>query len=267
MKRHPFLAACLAALFATAATVPTLARADDDVVAKVNGTAIRQSQIETAARNLIAQGQQDTPDLRTRLKDELIARELILQQAAAEGLDRRDEVREQIQLARSNILINSYLQVWAREHPISEDDLKAEYDKFRANQPPADEFLARHILIKDEKAAKAVLAKLKKGEKFDKLATALSEDTGTKAKGGELGWVRSDANLVQPFMEAMKKLKKGETSEPVKTDFGFHVIRVDDVRKAEPPSFEQVRAELNQFMQRRGIEQMVRDLRAKATVE
>lgn len=264
MQRHPILAAALA----LSLTAPLAASADDDVVAKVNGVAIRQSQIETAARNLISQGQQDTPDLRVRLKDELIARELILQQANADGLAKRDEVRDQIELARSNILINAFLQTWAKDHPVAEADLKAEYDKLKGELATIDEFQARHILIKDEKAAKAALAKLKKGEKFDKLASTLSEDTGTKAKGGELGWVRSDANLVAPFMEAMKKLKKGETtSELVKTEFGYHIIRVDDTRKARPPAFEQVRGELNQFMQRRAIEQMVRDLRDKAKVE
>ena len=259
--------ALFSAAVALALAAPLAATAADDVVAKVNGVSIRQSQVETAARNLISQGQQDTPDLRTRIKDELIARELILQQAATDGIDKREEVRDQVELARSNILINSYLQIWAKEHPVADDILRAEYDKLKTELNNIDEFQARHILIKDEKAAKAALAKLKKGEKFDKLASTLSEDTGTKAKGGELGWVRSDANLVAPFMEAMKKLKKGETSELVKTEFGFHILRVDDTRKAQPPAFEQVRGELNQFMQRRAVEQMVRDLRAKAKIE
>lgn len=263
MKCHLLYAALLAA----ALWAPTLSNADDEVVIKVNGVGIRQSQIETAARNLVAQGQQDTPELRARLKDELVARELILQQSAKEALDQRSEIREQIELARSNILINAYLQNWAKEHPVADADLRSEYDKFRAAQASAEEYQTRHILIKDEKAAKAALARLNKGEKFDKLAIALSEDAGTKAKGGELGWVRSDANLVKPFLEAMKKLRKGETSELVKSDFGYHIIRVDDVRKVEPPSFEQLRAELSQFMQRRAIEQMVRDLRDKARIE
>lgn len=263
MKYRPLFAAVLAVALAA----PSLVQADDDIVVRVNGVGIRQSQIETAARNLIAQGQQDTPELRARLKEELVARELILQQSAKDGLDRREDVRDQIELARGNILINTYLQTWAKEHPVTEAELRAEYDKFKAGQPPAEEYQARHILIKDEKAAKAALARLKKGERFDKLATALSEDAGTKAKGGELGWVRSNANLVQPFMEAMKKLKKGETSELTKTEFGYHIIRVDDIRKAEPPSFEQVRGELSQFMQRRSIEQMVRGLRDKSTIE
>ncbi len=263
MKRHTFFAAALALTLAA----PIAVSAADDVVATVNGVAIRQSQVETAARNLITQGQQDTPELRTRIKDELIARELILQQASTDGIGGRDEVREQIELARSNILINSFLQIWAKEHTVADADLRAEYDKLKGELAVVDEFQTRHILIKDEKAAKAVLARLKKGEKFDKLASTLSEDTGTKAKGGELGWVRSDANLVAPFLDAMKKLKKGETSDLVKTEFGNHIIRVEDVRKAQPPAFEQVRGELNQFMQRRAIEQMVRDLRAKAKIE
>ncbi len=256
----------LAATLALTLAVPFAASADE-VVAKVNGVSIRESQVETAARNLITQGQQDTPELRTRIKDELIARELILQQAGKDGIDKREEVREQIDLARSNILINSFLQIWAKDHPVAEADLRAEYDKLKGELSTIDEFQARHILVKDEKAAKSVLSRLKKGEKFEKLSSTLSEDTGTKAKGGELGWVRTDANLVPSFMDAMKKLKKGETSEPVQTEFGYHVIRVDDIRKAQPPAYEQVRGELNQFMQRRAIEQMVRDLRANAKVE
>lgn len=264
MQCNAFLAAALAVSIAT----PLLAHAEDEVVARVNGVAIRQSQIETAARTLVSQGQKDAPELRARLKDELIARELILQQAGKDGIDKREEVRDQLDLSRSNILINSYLQIWAKEHPVAEADLKAEYDKLKSELATIDEFQTRHILIKDEKAAKAALAKVKKGEKFDKLASTLSEDAGTKAKGGELGWVRSDANLVAPFLEAMKKLKKGETtSDLVKTEFGYHIIRVDDIRKAQPPAFEQLRGELNQFMQRRAIEQMVRDLRANAKVE
>ena len=260
MKRLTLALACMAALS------PAYA-ADDAVVARVNGTAIRQSQVDSAIRQLAGQGQQDTPELRTRLKDELIARELIVQEAVKAGVEKRDDVREQLELARSNLLVNSYLQTWAKDHPVSDADLQGQYDSLKADLAKIDEFATRHILVKDDKAAKAVLARLKKGEKFEKLAETLSQDSGTKSKGGELGWVRADAQLVKPFLDAMVKLKKGETSEPVKTDFGFHIIRVDDVRKAQAPSIDQVRGELTQFMQRRAIERMVQDLRSKATID
>jgi len=256
------LIAALLCLFAAAAA------SADDAIARVNGVVIRAAQVEQAVRQMTAQGQQDTPQLREQIRDELIARELLVQEAVKAGLDKREDVCEQLELARTNLLVNTYLQSWAEKNPVAEDTLRKEYDALKAELQALDEFKTSHILLKDEKTARNVMARLKKGEKFDQLAKKLSEDAGTKDAGGDLGWVRSDASVVPEFLAALVKMGKGETSaEPVKTEFGFHVIRVDDKRKAQPPAFEQVRAELSQFMQRRAVEQMVRDLRSGAKIE
>jgi len=249
------------------ALTPAGLLAADGVVANVNGIVIRKSQLDSAIHQLVVQGQQDTPELRGRLKDELIARELIVQEAVKAGVDKRDEVREQLDLATSNLLVNSYLQTWSNAHPVKDADIQSEYDRLKVDLAKIDEFQVRHILIKDERVAKSVLAEVKEGKSFDKLASTVSEDVGTKAKGGDLGWVRSDAKLAAPFLQAMMKLKRGETSGLIKTEFGYHIIRIEDVRKAQAPAIDQVRGELTQFMQRRAIEKMVQDLRSRAVVE
>ena len=163
------------------------------------------------------------------------------------------------------LLVNTYLQDYAKAHPVSEADIKAEYDRIKA-QLGDKEYKVRHILVEKEEDAKAIIAKLDKGEKFATLAKQ-SLDPGSKERGGDLDWSSPNA-YVPPFGEALTKLKKGEyTKTPVKSDFGYHVIQLDDTRPLTPPSFEEVKPQLQQRASQMQVEKLVRELREKAKVD
>jgi len=257
-KFHCLLA--LAALLAAAAA----AAAD---VAKVNGVAIPQSRLDAFIKNAAAQGQQDTPELRNRIRDELITREVVVQEAMKKGLDKNPDVQAQIEFQRQGALINAYLQDYVKANPITEETLQAEYEKAKANMP-SKEYHAHHILVKTEDEAKQIIAQLKKGGNFEKIAAQKSLDPGSKNRGGDLDWLSPGPNLAKPFVDAMVKLKKGQTTDtPVQTQFGWHVIRVDDERQAQAPPFDQVKGQIQQQLQNQAVQKMIADLRAKAKVE
>lgn len=235
-------------------------------VATVNGVAIPQAKMDTQLKALATRGQKDSPELRNAIKDSLITGAIVEQEAAKKGLDKNPEVQSEIEMARQSILFRAYVQDFMKNNPIADTDIKAEYDKFKSTQSDK-EYNVRHILVKDEKTAKDVIEQLKKGAKFDKLAEKFSIDPGSKAKGGELGW-NAPGNFVKPFAEAMTKLDKGQISkEPVKSDFGFHVIKLDDVRSAKVPGFDEVKPQITEFLQRKKLETLMAGLRAKAKIE
>ena len=235
-------------------------------MATVNGVAIPRSRIDVVARRQASRGQPDNEALRNAIREDLINREVISQEATKQGVAKRPDVQTQIDLARQEVIVNAYLDDYLRQNAVSDAEIQKEYDAVKA-QTGEREYKARHILVESEDEAKKVIADLKGGAKFEDLAQKLSKDAGNKDRGGDLDW-NPPSVFDKVFADAMVKLEKGKTSEaPVRTRFGYHVIRVDDTRKAQPPAFEQVRGELNQFMQRRAIEQMVRDLRAAAKVE
>lgn len=234
-------------------------------IAKVNGIAIPESRVEAMMRAAAAQGQQDSPQLRQRMRDELIMREIVSQEAGKLGLAKLPEVANQLELSRQNVLTQAYVQEYFKKNPVSDADVQAEYDKLRKGLGDK-EYRARHILVKSEEQARDILTKLKAGGKFDELARQ-SEDPGSKDKGGDLDWV-SPGGLVPEFSRAMVSLKKGDTVEaPVKTQYGFHVIRLDDVREARPPSIEQTRPRIMEALQRQKFEKMLAELRTKAKIE
>lgn len=242
---------------------------DSQNMAVVNGVPIPQARLEFVAKMQTAQGTKDTPDFRKQLREVLITREIITQEALRKGLDKGADYQAQMDLARQQVLVNAYLEDYLKTHEPTEADLKAEYDKTKAEQfdPNAREFKARHILVKKEADAKAILAALKKGAKFEELAKKKSEDTGSKNKGGELDWTDGN-NLVKPFADAMRGLKKGETTAaPVKTQYGFHIIRVDDVRTPQFPAFEEVKDQVQKQLLAKQRDQLVEDLRKNAKVE
>ena len=235
-------------------------------VAKVNGVAIPQSRVDLLLLNATAQGQPDSPDLRNRIRDELITREMLSQEAARRGLDKNAEVTTQIELQRQGILVNAYLQDYFKKNPISDDAIKNEYERQKA-QAPDKEYKARHILVKEEAEAKLIIAQLKKGAQFEKIAAEKSEDQGSKGQGGDLGW-SAPGRYVPPFAEVLKKLKKGQlTDTPVQSPFGWHVIRLDDERAFKVPTLEQVKPQVQQQLQQQAIAKIVSDLRAKAKIE
>lgn len=234
--------------------------------AKVNGKVIPQARFEAMLNGQKAQGQKDEPALRDAIREELVRREILSQEAARIGLDKKPEVQAQMELARQSVLIGAYLNDYVKKNPISDEALQAEYDKIRAALGDK-EYHTRHILFENEEDAKAAIARLDKGESFEDLAKALSKDPGSKERGGDLGWA-NPASFVKPFSEAMVKLEKGQyTKTPVKSDFGWHVIRLEDTRELKGPSFEDVKPQLTRRMQQQLVEQHILDLRGKAKVE
>jgi peptidyl-prolyl cis-trans isomerase C len=235
-------------------------------VAIVNGKAVPTIRIEQLAAEVAKSGRPVTPEIKSQIKDEVIAREVFMQEAEKRGLSATEEYKTQMELARQTILIRTLFADFQKTNPVTDADLKAEYDKFAAANG-GKEFKARHILVEKEAEAKAVMESLKKGQKFEDLAKKLSKDAGSGAKGGDLDWA-NPSNYVPEFAEAMLKLSKGQTSAaPVKSQFGFHIIRVDDIRSAELPKFEEVKPQISQQLTQQKLTKFQEDLRAKAKIE
>ncbi len=253
-------------LLAVLVTASVAMAAHAQNVAVVNGVAIPQAKMDLQLKALAARGQKDSPELRNAIKDSLVTAVLIEQEATKKGLDKNPDVQAELEMARQSVIFRAYVQDYMKSNPVSDAEIKAEYDKYKATQADK-EYNVRHILVKDEKTAKDIIEQLKKGAKFDKLAEKYSVDPGSKAKGGELGW-NAPGNFVKPFAEAMTKLDKGQMSkEPVQSDFGFHIIKLDDVRSAKVPSFEEVKPQITEFLQRKKLETLMSGLRAKAKFE
>lgn len=234
-------------------------------VATVNGKAIPQSRADALVAAQVAQGQPDTPELRKAVRDELVRREVLSQAAAKAGVATRPDVEPQLMLARQSVLINAYIGDHLKKTPISEELLKKEYEAIR-KQLGDKEYKARHILVETADEAKGLIDRLNKGEKFEELAKA-SKDPGSRDRGGELGWA-APTNYVQPFSAAMIKLEKGKyTAEPVKSDFGYHIILLEDARELKLPSYEEARPQLGQRMQQQIVEKFIAEQVAKATVK
>ncbi len=256
----------LAALLVAGAIISASAIAADkgQAFATVNGQPIPQNTYDAFVAEQKAQGAPDSPELKNAVKEELVRRELLAQEAKKKGLDKKPEVQGQIELAKQAVLIRAYLADYVRANPITEERLKKDYEGIKAGLGNT-EYKARHILVATEDEAKAIIAKLDKGEKFSELAKQ-SKDPGSKDNGGDLGW-SSPASYVKPFAEALTKLKKGEyTKTPVKTDFGYHVIQLEDSRPLTPPTYEQVKPQLQQRAQQQQVEQLVKKLRENAKV-
>ncbi|BBL35272.1 putative parvulin-type peptidyl-prolyl cis-trans [Nitrosomonas stercoris] len=235
-------------------------------VAKVNGVTIPQSRLDLVVKAATAQGQPDSAEMRNALRENLITEEILTQEAVRKGLDRNPEVVTQVDLARQGILIRAYQADFMRNNPVSDGDLRKEYAEVKS-QMGDKEYRAHHILVETEQEAKDLIASLKKGSAFEKLASERSIDTGSKNNGGELGW-SSAAVYVPSFSAALTQLKKGETtSQPVQTQFGWHVIRLDDIRAAVPPAFDEVKENMRQRVLQRKFAALVESLRKNAKVQ
>jgi peptidyl-prolyl cis-trans isomerase C len=252
---------------ATAAMLGTLAPvALAQNLAIVNGKAVPASRVDALAQQLARSGRPVTPEMQGQLRDEIIAREIFIQEAQKQGLDATEDFKVQMELARQTLLIRELFANYQKTSPVTDADLKAEYDRFVAANG-GKEFRARHILVEKEEEAKAIIAQLKKGGKFDEIAKKSSKDPGSGAKGGDLDWA-APGNYVAEFSEALTKLTKGKmTDTPVKTQFGFHIIRLDDVRDAQLPKFDDVKPQIAQQLQQQKMSKYQEDLRAKAKVE
>lgn len=256
------LAALLVA--STILSTPALAAKGDAAFATVNGQAIPQYLYDAFLAEQKSQGAPDNAELKAAIKEELIRRELLTQDAKRKGLDKKTEIHGQIELAKQAVLIRASVSDYVRANPISEAKMKQDYEALKA-QLGGTEYKTRHILVEKEDEAKDIIAKLEKGEKIADLAKQ-SKDPGSKDNGGDLGW-SSPTAYVKPFGDALRQLKKGEfTKQPVKTDFGYHVILLDDTRPLAHPPYEQVKPQLQQRANQQLVEQYIKDLRAKAKV-
>lgn len=232
----------------------------------MNGVAVPKSRLDAAMQQEMQRGAPNNDQVRAQVRNLLIDREVIMQEAAKSGVLKNPEVQQQIDLARQQVVINAYLSDWVRKHPIPEDEIQKEYDRARS-QTGDKEYKARHVLVETEDQAKAVISDLKKGVKFEDLARKNSKDPGTKDRGGDLDW-NVPGVFDKAFGEAMVGLQKGKYTEtPVQTRFGFHVIQLDDVRQINYPPLAQVRGQIQQQLVSQKIEGMLRDLRGKAKIE
>jgi peptidyl-prolyl cis-trans isomerase C len=221
-----------------------------------------QSQFDFMLKERLAQGAPDTPELRNAIREELNTRELLAREAKKSGLDKNPDIKQQMDLAGQTVLVRAYVTDWVRKNPVPDAELKKEYDAIRA-QMGDKEYKVKHILVEKEDEAKDVIAQLQKGGKFDELAKARSKDPGSKDRGGDLDW-NAPGGFVKPFSDAMVATPKGKfTPTPVQTQFGYHVILVEDVRDAKVPSFDEVKPQLQQRMQAQWLDKYFKDLRAK----
>ncbi|MCC6070185.1 peptidyl-prolyl cis-trans isomerase [Massilia sp. GCM10020059] len=234
-------------------------------VATVNGKPIPAAKVEQIVKQVVAQGKQtDSPQLREAIKKDLIAREVMIQEADKQGFGTRAEVKQALENARQSIVINAMLADYVRKNPVKDTEAKAEYDKYKA-QMGDKEYHARHILVATEDEAKAIIAKLKTGAKFEELAKQ-SKDSSA-ANGGDLDWA-SPANYVPEFSKAMVALQKGAiTDTPVKTQYGYHVIKLEDTRPAKIPPFEEVKQQVNESLQQRKLQAFREELMKKAKIQ
>jgi peptidyl-prolyl cis-trans isomerase C len=267
------LLASAAALLALSACTPdkdtkTAAPvAKDAVVATVNGTAITTSRVDAIARQAAGSGRPDTPESRKEIIDQLAMQAAVADEAVKKGLDKTPEVMEQIDGIRQSVLANAYVRDFIKSNPVTDDMVKAEYERIKATIT-GSEYKARHILVEKEAEAQDIIAKLKKSPaSFDKLAMEKSMDTGSKARGGDLGWF-DVSGMVPEFGAAVAALEKGKfTQAPVKTRYGYHVILLEDSKPIEAPAFEEVKPSLSQQVQQQNLKKQLDDVKAKAKIE
>ncbi|MBL80071.1 MAG: peptidylprolyl isomerase [Nitrosomonadaceae bacterium] len=236
-------------------------------LAKVNGVAIPKSRLELVMKGLIAQGQKDTPETRNAVRDDLIKQEVLSQEAIRKKLDKDPDISTQIMITRQSVLIRALQADFIKNNNPAEKELREEYQAVSAASMGDQEYNPRHILLSTEAEAKDIIAKIKKGGKFEEIAKDKSTDDGSKNKGGELGW-SSARSYSQPFAEALIKLKTGEiTEKPVKTSFGWHIIRLDGMRPLKIPPFEEVKQKVQQRVLQQKFKTYLEKLKEKAKIE
>jgi len=260
MTSHPahYLTA-FALLVATA--FPAMA-ADNPTV---NGKPISPLSLELMVKAQKARGQADTPELRAQLKRQLVSLELLAQEGSRLGLDKNPEVKNEIEMARKEILSRAMVADFAKKNPPKEEDINAEYANYKTQIASVKEYRAHQLVFDKEEQAKDVIAKLKAGEKFEDLAK-LSKDAAT-AKGGELDWAQA-GKYPEPFAKALSSLQKGQvTNEPVKTQYGYHVIRLDDSRPVRVATLEEARPNIIGWLTQQKLQARQQELAKKARVQ
>jgi peptidyl-prolyl cis-trans isomerase C len=273
VKTRIFAAALLAPALAFAqvpekkAAKPAAAKpAASKPIATVNGVPVPQARADFLMQQQLGRGGADTEQMRGMVRDELVNREILMQEAQKTGVAKQPEIQTQLDMARQEIIVSAYLRDWVRKRPITDAEVQQEYDKAKA-QHGDKEYKARHILVDTEDEAKALIAQLRKGGKFEDLAAKNSKDTGSAQRGGDLDW-NVPGSYDKQFSDAMVKLEKGKhTDTPVRSRFGFHVIQLDDVRPAKFVTLAEAKPRIQQRLAQSRIEELLRGLRAKAKIE
>ncbi|MEX8497911.1 MAG: peptidylprolyl isomerase [Leptothrix ochracea] len=252
------------AAVAFATVLPALVQAQN--IAVVNGKTVPKARFEALIGQIVKQGQPRTPDLERQVKDELVLREIFQQEAKRQHLDATNDYKIKTEIQNQNILINEMFSQFSKDHPVTDAEVKAEYDKLKA-QAGGKEYRARHILVEKEEEAQSIITQLKGGADFAELAKKLSKDPGSAPNGGDLDWAPS-GNYVPEFGQAITQLEKGKsTDKPIKTQFGWHVIRLDDVRDVQFPPLDEVKAQLQQRLQQQKLAKFRDELKTKARTD
>jgi len=240
--------------------------AESTTIAKVNGVAVPRARQDLLMQQQGTRGMPDNEQTRAMVRDELINREVLYQEAQKSGVGKKPEVQAQVDMARQEVVVSAYVRDWVRTHPVTDAEVQKEYDRAKS-QTGDKEYRARHILVETEEQAKGLIDELKKGGKFEDLATKNSKDPGSAQRGGDLDW-NVPSTYDKQFADALVKLEKGKyTDAPVRTRFGYHVIMLEDVRPVKFPALNEVRQRLSQQITQNRIEELVKSLRAKAKVE
>jgi peptidyl-prolyl cis-trans isomerase C len=237
-------------------------------VATVNGKPITQGQLDQFVAMLIKQGAQDTPELREEVKQEMIGRLVAVQAAERAGIDKKEDVRQELDLARQGILARALMKDYLEKHPVTDKEVQQEYDTIKKQQAGREEYKVRHILVSDEQKAKDLIAKIdSKAISFEDAAKDNSIDPGSGKKGGELGWAPS-GNYVPEFAQAVESLKKGEMSKtPVKSQFGWHIIQVEDTRPMTFPTLDEVKPKIEEMLRQEKLSTYQQDLMKQAKIQ
>jgi len=260
-------AASLLALGACNSAKEADSAAKGPTAATVNGKAISQQTVDAIVKQAAASGRPDTPETRKAVIDQLALQMVVAEEAVKKGLDKSPEIVEQLDAMKQSVLANAYVRDFVKNNPVSDDMVKAEYDRIKATVS-GSQYKARHILVEKEAEAKDIITRLKKDRgAFAKLATERSKDPGSKPAGGDLGWF-DPSQMVPEFGAAVTKLEKGKfTEEPVKTQFGYHVILLEDMKPVEPPPLDDVKPQLTQQLQQQNLRKQLDALKAAAKVE
>lgn len=235
----------------------------------VNGKAIPKAQLDKLVQK---SKQTDSPQVRDQAREMLVTRELILQEADKRGVIQKESVRDQLEQSRMGVLIAAVFEDYVEKEGVAESDLKAAYESVKT-QYSGKEYHVEHILVEKESDAKAIISQIKGGANFEEIAKSKSKDPGSAPNGGDLGYV-SDKALVPEFSKAMVQLKNGQiTDKPVKSQFGWHIIKMVDSRDVKPPSMDEIKDQLKQMImsdqnwQKAKFSEMMQKLRAKAKIQ
>jgi len=256
--------AALPVAVALALSLPLAAFAQN--IAIVNGKPVPKARVDTLITQAERSGQKVGPEVQQQARDQVVLREIFVQEAEKRGIAASADFRSQMELARQSILIRELFEDYRKKNPVADADAKTEYDKFKA-QATGTEYRARHILVEKEEEATALIRKIKAGEKFEDLAKANSKDSGSGANGGDLDFAKPDS-YVPEFGGALIKLKAGEmTATPVKSQFGWHIIRLEETREAAFPAFDEVKAQIKQRIEQATLQRYQEELRTKAKTD